>query len=559
MNISLYSTALLGAVLVSGAALAQATPDWTAQADALLSEHWSDQTPGISAIITRNGQVVYQGVAGLADLETQAPVTPDMVFRLGSITKQFAAAVALQLIDEGALSLDDTVSDYLPDYPQPGASATVRQLLNHTSGIQAYTGIPGWMTEENTDTAYSTQELIAVFADQPANFQPGESWAYNNSGYVLLGAVIEAVTGQSWSEALNARISQPLQLQTLQSGQADVMFDEMAQGYTLDQEGEAVPAQRIHMSVPHAAGDMLGNTSDLAGWGYALHTGQVVSPALYQQMIARTELPDGEMIDYGYGIVPFDVRGQEAIGHGGGIFGFTTDSLYLPDSGIFVAVLNNTDQPPVSPSTMTRRLAAYALGDPFPDFTEVALEMDAVAPLLGVYTLENGAGERVFFERDGQLYTQRTNASESPVWPVGEDRFYYGADSLTWFQIVRDDEGAHRMDMHQQGATQSQPALRTGPVPEQPDIIALSDEIVARYLGAYQLGAAVLTIAVDEEAGLQAQLTGQPALPIQPISETEFMVVGVNARLVFDDSASPAPAVTLFQGGQDIRAERVVD
>jgi len=554
---AILSASLLSAGLLSGSVLAQSAPDWTSQADALLAAHWSDTDPGVSVIITQNGEVLYARAAGFANLDAGVPATPNTVFRLGSITKQFAAAVALQLVEDGALSLDDTVGDFLPDYPEPGANATVRQLLNHTSGIQSYTGIPGWMVEANTNRAYTTAELIAEFADQPPTFQPGEAWAYNNSGYVLLGAVIEAVTGQAWHETVRERISEPLGLESVQYGEAEAAAAGMARGYTRNTDGEIAPAQLIHMSVPHAAGALIGDAADLADWAEALHAGDVVSSELYTEMTAPTVLPDGSEIDYGYGLVPGDVRGRDAIGHGGGIFGFVTDSVYLPQSDIFVAVLNNSDQPPLSPSLVTRRMASFALGDPYPVFTETALDLESVEPLFGLYTLENGDGARAFYARDGQLYTQRTGSSESQVWPAGEDRFFYGQDSLTWFEVVRAEDGSHVMNMHQQGANEAERALRTGPVPDQPEAIDLPEDVLMRYVGAYSLGGGVLTISPNGEAGLQAQLTGQPALEILPISDTEFVLVGVDARLVFDADGDAASAVTLFQGGQEIRAERL--
>ena len=143
--------------------------------------------PGATAIVTRGGRTLWTGARGMANLERRAPLTPGSVTRLGSITKQFAAAALLLLVEEGRVSLGDPVTKFVPGYPAPGGTATVRQLLSHTSGIQSYTSIPGWMGEANTGKRHTTAELIEQFRDQPSPAQPGASYAYNNSGYVLVG------------------------------------------------------------------------------------------------------------------------------------------------------------------------------------------------------------------------------------------------------------------------------------------------------------------------------------------------------------------------------------
>jgi CubicO group peptidase (beta-lactamase class C family) len=176
-------------ILIGGAlvVLAAATPamalpaDFKAKADALLAQTYAANGPGASVVISEGGRIVYQGNRGVADVATKRPITADTVFRIGSITKQFSAAVVLQLAAEGKLKLSDPLAKYLPAYPNASA-ITVQQLLNHTSGIQSYTGIPGWMVEAKTNKAYTTEQLIGEFKDRPAPSKPGEKWDYNNSG-----------------------------------------------------------------------------------------------------------------------------------------------------------------------------------------------------------------------------------------------------------------------------------------------------------------------------------------------------------------------------------------
>src|SRR5262245_3311190 len=191
----LYAAAVISAVVLAPVA---AAGEIDAPAQAIMEAAFPADGPGGAAIVTRNGEVVFGSARGLADIGTGRAIDVDTTFRLGSITKQFTAALVLKLVDQGKLSLDDPLSKFVPGYPEPGGHATVRQLLNHTSGIQSYTAIPGWMVEANTSRAFTTAEMIAEFRDKPAQFEPGTSFAYNNSGYVLLAAVVEVVTGKPW-------------------------------------------------------------------------------------------------------------------------------------------------------------------------------------------------------------------------------------------------------------------------------------------------------------------------------------------------------------------------
>lgn len=542
-----------GAALFTLATPAAAVPqDFAASADRIVAEAWPADGPGAAIIVTEAGKPVYERGRGLADLEARRPITPDTVFRLGSITKQFSAAIMLQLVAEGKVSLDDPLSKYLPDYPQPGASATVAQLLNHTVGVQPYTEIPGWMVEEKTNRALTTDQLVAEFRDLPSPSKPGEKWAYNNSGYVLVGAVIEKVTDKPWHEVVDERIAKPLGLTTIRYGVLETNTANMAVGYT-QRDGKAAPAQKIHMSVPNAAGALIGSVEDLAKWNAALNGGKVIPQSYYAKMIARTILPSGEKHPYGFGILNSDVRGRDAIGHGGGIFGFSTDSIYVPKDDVFVAVFSNSDSPKTDPGMVMLKLAALAVGDPFPTFEKAAIDPASLEPWFGVYAVEDG--ERRFFARDGKLYTQRSGGSELDVFSAGNNRFFYD-NSLSWFEISRDDKGAPIMAMHQQGSTKAVPSKRTGPIPPEAKAAEVARETLQTYVGDYSVDGAMAVVLLAEN-GLTVKLGAQPTVRLIPRSATEFAVEGVDAKVVFNAEASaPAKSLTIHQGGQTMEAPR---
>jgi len=325
------SLAAFGTIFAASTIPAVAVPSGFAQqADKIVAKSWPADGPGAAVIVTEGGKPVYERGRGLADLQAKTPITPATVFRIGSVTKQFAAATLLQLVQEGKLSLDEPLTKFIPDYPQPGGSATVRQLLNHTSGIQSYTDIPGWMTEANVNKPYTTAQLVDVFKNLPSPAKPGDAWAYDNSGYILIGAIIEKMSGKPWYEAVRERIAVPLHLKTLRYGVGEEGVPHMAKGYRRDEDGSFKPAEKIHMSVPGAAGSLIATVGDLARWANALHHGKVVNEAIYKAMTTKTKTADGKEFPYGFGLQLDQLRGHATIGHGGGIFTqFTIETCTL--------------------------------------------------------------------------------------------------------------------------------------------------------------------------------------------------------------------------------------
>jgi CubicO group peptidase (beta-lactamase class C family) len=505
-------------------------------------------------IVTRGGETLYSAGRGLADMETRRPITPGTVFRLGSITKQFTAAVILQLVREGKVSLDDPVSRFFPDFPQPGGSATVRQLLNHVSGIQSYTAVPGFMTEANISRPFTTAELIAVTRDLPSVSPPGQAWTYNNSGYVLLGAIIESVTGKPWHQAVVERISRPLRLPSIGWGGDREALPDMARGYTM-REGAVRPAWNTHMSVPHAAGALVGTVGDLAKWARALHHGRVVSPELYRAMIKPVTLADGSTHPYGFGLAMEKVRGRDTIQHNGGISGFNTDSIYIPGEDVFVAIFTNSDEPTTHPTLVSRRLAALAVGDPYRTFTAVELAPDAVAPFFGVYAIGDTGVSRRFYSRDGKFYTLRDGGGESEVRPAGDGHFFYPGNN-NWFRLLRRPDGALVMEMHQDGANEGELARRTGDLPPERPAASVSRVILQSYVGRYETVGPAAEIALREDGVLTLQLAGQPAFPLRAVSDTEFTIEQVGARIVFHGENGQVNRFVIHQGGQQLEGRR---
>jgi len=523
------------------------------QARQLLEANYASDGPGAAVLVMRGDEVLFRGARGEADVAGHVPLSPAATFRIGSLTKQFSAAGLLLLVEDGKVSLDDPLSKFLPDYPN-GAAITVRELLNHTSGVKSYTGIPGYMVDPIRKDL-TTAQLVAVFKDLPVDFAPGQGWAYNNSGYVLVGAVIEAVTGEPWYRFLNQRLFKPLGMAHTGYGADPVFVARQVQGYTRD--GDAtVPASPLSMTQPHAAGALLSTVDDLQTWNRALHEGRVLQAATYQQMIT----PSGKATDaqYGFGLARQTLRGRDGIAHGGGINGFSTVLAYLPGPDIGVVVLQNVDGNGrgQGPEAIARRLAAIALGDPYPAGTPVAVDTAVLKQAEGVYRVDAGI-TRVLRVMDGALTAQRTDGQRSTLTPISADTFLY-PDGFNRLVLNRDPSGrVTAMRFFPDGEGEGMVAPRTEErLPPERTAISLPMAALQRLAGTYRGNQGQLLVVV-EGTQLKVQWQGQPELSLKAESATRFFPDGLDATIEFEPSQGEASTVKMILGGDTLQFTRV--
>jgi hypothetical protein len=274
-------------------------------------------------------------------------------------------------------------------------------------------------------------------------------------------------------------------------------------------------------------------------------------------MTSPTRLPNGETVPYGYGLGQEDVRGLAAHAHSGGIPGFSTNSVYLPEKDLFVAVFTNSDDPVTDPGIAMQRLAAMAIGDPYPALATIEAKPEALEPLFGLYKVKGGEAERRFYARDGKLYTQRSGAPEQQIFYAGGNRFHYGPNSLTWFELKRDGAGAHVMEMHQQGAKEAEIALRTGPIPPPPAAAKVARSTLERYLGGYRVGPMTAVIGWGAGDTITIKVGDQDPRPARAVSETEFAVESVGAVIAFQSAGDAVTGMLIKQNGREMLAERV--
>lgn len=555
MNRIIVGVCAVAFYVVSG--LAHGADGFADQARDLLGSIYTDQTPGAVVVVSRDGEVVFNEAFGMASLELDVPMAPDHILRLASITKQYTAAAILALAEEGKLSLDDPLSKFLPEFPV--GEATVHQLLNHTSGIKSYTSIEGYMDSERIRKDLTTEELVAVFADEPVDFAPGERWAYNNSGYVLLGAIIEQVTEKPWNEFIRERLLEPLGIESTDAYADSTVLPGRVPGYAGPAD-EPTNAGHLSMTQPHAAGALMSTAIDMDRWQRALHGGRVLSEALYTRMTepeAVTEETYGGHA-YGYGLLLGDWMGQPAIYHGGGINGFTTFAFWLPEEELSIVVLTNRAGPGWSTQDVTLRLAGLAMDKRYPgELPEVELSDEELQAFQGTYRIDEETVRTIRLE-DGQLISQRQGGAEFRVSPVEGDRLVF-EQSLSWFAVERDASGAvEAVALHQGWGAEPERAVRESDEVWQRESAEVSEEHLQRLTGRYELMPNfILTVRVVD-GGMEIQATGQPAVKMEAESPVKFFNNQIGADIVFDlPETGPATGLTLYQGGQELPAPRM--
>jgi CubicO group peptidase (beta-lactamase class C family) len=327
-------------LLVAFSALAPAMARADAVDDYIQAEMKKRHIPGLSLAVVKDGKIVKAKGYGLANMELQVPATADTVYQIGSVTKQFTATAIQMLIDEGKVALDDKISKYVDGTPDTWKDVTVRHLLTHTSGIKSYTGLPDF--QKITVLPTTKEDLVKLMAGHPLEFAPGEKWAYNNTGYFLLGMVIEKASGKSYGDFLQERIFTPLAMTATRVNDEKAIIPNRASGYHWD-KGTLRNADAISMTWPYAAGVIVSTVTDLAKWDAALYTDKLLKKSSRDAMWTPVKLNDGKTSDYGFGWSVGKVREHRNISHGGGIPGFSTFLSRFPDDGWTVIVLTNQD------------------------------------------------------------------------------------------------------------------------------------------------------------------------------------------------------------------------
>ncbi|MDX1393560.1 MAG: serine hydrolase [Gemmatimonadota bacterium] len=530
-------------------------------------------------LVADEGEILYRGAFGFADDEG-GPNDVSTRFRIASITKQFTAATIMRLVEAGALRLDAPIRDYIPEYPHPaGDSITIEHLLTHTSGIPSYTNLPSF-AGEMLATEMTPGEIVALTWNEPLEFEPGSRFAYNNTGYVLLGWIVERVTGRPYEEALAELVLSPLGLEHTGYDHAKTPAAGHAAGYTRTLVGYE-DATFIDPSLPHAAGMLYSTVDDLYRWGRALvgwDPGPFDDPATAERMM--TPFLDG----YGYGLgIGYRTIGREdsvrVIQHSGGIFGFATMLRVFPDHDRMIVLLDNTSSSlgPIldgltnllwgaearlpKPSIAERLLPIVESGGP-----EAAMERYRNWRRTRPDDYEYGPGELMTLARhyhdagDGETAAVilETHAEEFPDMPIAHyalHEIYVEMGDTT--RAVSRLETALRSNPGQPNLLEAllnlgvEPpaALRMPP-------IEVPVEQLGRFAGSYRVDPTTTLDVELVDEGLTAARTDEPSFRLIPQAETTFLLEGSAIQFVFEIVGAEATAVSILESGQRVTFPR---
>jgi CubicO group peptidase (beta-lactamase class C family) len=424
----------------AGATVALEPAQEQAIAAAIASYRERTGAPAVSVHVDRGGQAVYRAAVGTADLEHEVPVGPGSVYAIGSISKSYTAHAVLQLVAGGRLALGTTVGEVLTEYSGPGRGVTVQQLLVHTSGLPNYVrDIPGLRAKLRRDD-FDRQELVATFEPLPLAFPPGERWSYTNSGYYLLGLIVERVSGKSYYDYLQDDVLRPLGISATWSGDDSEIVPGRVHGY------EQVPgglrnAPSVHYLVPYAAGSLLSTAEEVARYRRAVFKSERVSPRIRELVLTESPAVSGEKSGYLLGaLVKTQFEGQPKYAHSGEIWGYASTHAHYPEADTTIVVLTNVSSELPTPVSLEREIARIVLGLPAVAVQSGPVKPAVLAPYAGRYDLGSmqiGFPSLTFVAHEGALLVgfgdQDDPRQMLPLVAAGKNRFVAAPDPETGF------------------------------------------------------------------------------------------------------------------------------
>lgn len=519
--------------------------------DQLMRDTYKADKTGATILVAKDGEVIFRKAYGKSNLELDIDMIPENIFEIGSITKQFTAVGILMLLEEGKLSLDDEITKYIPDYPTQNTKITIHHLLTHTSGIKSYTSMDSLREFARKDI--SPTELIDAFKNEPMDFKPGEQYRYNNSGYVLLGYIIEKITGKSYEEFIQKRIFDKLKMKNSQYGSKSRLIKNRAYGYQQRETGFANAAY-ISMNIPYAAGSLMSTVDDLFTWNTAIRNHNLISKESTEKAFTNYTLNNGTNINYGYGWQTVQIKDVPVIAHGGGIFGYTSQGVYVPSANAYVIILTNCDC--VSPTDIAYEIAAIAIGKPYPKAEDaIKLSKEQLQKWVGSYEFEDNS-KRAITRKDNQLYSQRFNGNTAfKIYPISENHFFY---ENSFAEIIFTD-GPKKKAIFRNNRIELAGVESAEKMPAKKKEIQLSAEVLQKYAGTYQLMPNMELEIIVEDDRIFGQPTNQSRAELFAESEDNFFLKVIPATVTFEiDPATKMPiSLTLDQGGRKTTAKKI--
>lgn len=377
--------------------------------DQLISEKYNSVAPGCAVLIAKEGQIIYRKSFGNANLELNVPMQPDMVFRIGSMTKQYTAIAILQLVEKGKISLKDNIQKFIKGSTDKWQNITIENLLTHTSGIIGY-DVLDFHIPNAIRIDFSPKQFIDSLAKLPLDFIPGTKFNYSNSNYLILGYIIEKVTGKSYKDYLQENIFKPAGLTNTYYDTPTEIISNRVSGYTKD-SSKYRNADYISMTQAFSAGALLSNVDDLFKWHQALYSYKLVTKETLEKAFTPFKLKHGQFSEYGYGWFIKDWKGSKSIGHGGAIDGFRSMETFLPEQNIFIAMLFNSDNDEYF--SLFENTTNLIIGKSFQtSYKDLKISDTILNSYVGIYKFPEDTTQFLkIYKRDNRLFAELSNGS----------------------------------------------------------------------------------------------------------------------------------------------------
>lgn len=504
----------------------------------------------IAVLVAKDGKIVYNKGFGYADIEKKIPVKHETKFRIGSITKQFIGAAILKLQEQGKIKVTDKLSKYISDFPR-GNEVSIHHLLTHTSGINSYTGKEDFLVRVLKPV--TEEELLKYFIKDEYNFSPGEKFQYNNSGYFLLGYIIQKITGHRFGDYLKSQFFDPLDMKNSGVHSSIAKLSNEAIGYEKTDSGYKRSLD-WDMSWAGGAGALYSTVLDMYKWNEALFNGKVLSDSSIKMAFTPVVLNNGSKptgSEYGYGWFMSDHRGLQTIGHSGGLHGFISQMIRVPKENLTIVLLTNVtpSQVEINPG----KIAEFYLWEKMeaqPAFSIKNVKEENLNQYAGRYQIDNSV-MTITVEGDA-LFAQVSGQGKHPIYPSAPGQYFWKVVEAT-VRFIKNEKGEVASAEFQQGSFKI-----TAPKMAEVVTIKLDSSVLTRYTGSYDYGNNILVAVTQSDGKIYAQATGDQPYEMFPVAENEFIVKELNAKLLFSkDAEGKVNSVKITMGGNIKEAPRV--
>lgn len=524
------------------------TKNIKAEIEAIFSEAYPGHLPGATVLIAEDDKIIYRKAFGMANLELNVQMKPENVLGLASITKQFTSVSILILMEQGKLSLQDPLSKFIPDFPR-GNEITMHHLLNHTSGIKDYTRIPEF--RDKTRLEMTPEEIISSFKNLPLEFNPNEQHAYSNSGYVLLGYIIEQLSGMSYGDFLHKNIFDKLGMKNSYYDDSYKIIPNRANGYQL-YEGDYENADYMSPSFPYAAGSLMSTVDDMFLWSKAVQNNTLISEKSKRMAFTNHSLTNGKLTNYGYGWFINELAGMTSIEHTGGINGFSTSGIYVPGKNIYAIVLTNRNDGK-GPTTLNLKAVSVLLGKPIGNQAPIKLSEKQLQEWVGAYQFEGFIREITY--DNGVLYSAREGGRPFNLIPIANNEFRFENSLATYTFSSKDGKKqaiyADRIEKSIGIETAKKPIAERA-------TITLAQEILIKYVGFYEPQPSFQIEVKMQNDRLFAKATGQPLVELFAETENSFFIKEIGAQVVFNlNTDGTAKSLTFSQGEMKMEGKKI--